>query len=1295
MKFSGVCMSGKVSEADLLEQHRAVLRAAPVGIGVVVNRVFTDVNERLCEMVGYAAAELIGKSARMLYPSDEEFEYVGREKYRLIQESGTGAVETRWKCRNETIIDVWLSSTPIDRANLERGVVFTVLDISAWKRDREALIAGEKKFRAYFESAPVGVFVVDANGVCLDANLAGATMLGYSVADAIGRNVADAFSPVDLATGLAEFAALKVTGNARVDIGLKRSDDALIFAHIDALRLDGNRFIGFLTDITEKTRLERALFDAHETFAKVFDNTFDIITITEFGTGRLIEANSSIERLARRSKSELLGKTPVEMGLWADPADFERFREILHRDGRVVGYETAFDTGENDGRIIGSVSSERMAIAGRDCVVTIVRNITERKNMESALAASVQRLRRYFESSPVGMFVANREGRYLDVNPAGCRMLGYSREEFLATSVFQLVAPESLTAAEEHFAKVVNEGHATGDFALHHCDGRTVHVRLDAVRLEDGTAIAFATDLTDHVYLENELRETRDRFRKVFESTMDAIAITVAGTGQILAVNECFERRTGYLRNELIGRRHEELGLWAKPEQLEPLREQMLEHGRITDAEVDFRSRSGENITGSVSAQLMEFYGHPCALIVIRDITERKRIEMELAASERRFRQLFDEMRTGFALHEIILDGEGKPADYRWLMVNPAFERLTGITADMCIGRNASEVIPELDPYWIETYGRVALTGEPEDMVQRASSIGRWYETRSYSPAPGLFAVLFHDVTDRMESEEIALAIRDMSVEIAASRDLAAALDVCLQSAVRVAEGDAGAVMLVGENGAFETVAHRGLPDDFADKLRVLGPDTEHVRLIAAGKPVFSTHAVLTRNWDKRLPPGAFRAVAVIPLVHEAKVVGCLTVVSFTRDEFAPRRREALVGAGSQIAQTIVRWRTENERLRLEEQLRAAAKMEAIGRLAGGVAHDFNNILTSIRGYAELLLRSVRDEDPMAEDLKEITKAADRAASLTQQLLAFSRKQIIEPRLIDLNEVIASSNRMLERMIGEDIELVFVPGAHLTAVRADPVQMEQVLINLGVNARDAMPAGGRLTIETANAVVDRDYASRNHDTSPGAYAMMSVRDTGHGMSDEVRERIFEPFFTTKEQGKGTGLGLATVYGIARQNGGFITVDSRPDESAEFRFYLPAIREGVRAAKTPEMPAAPGGAETILVVEDEDAVRRLARRVLERNGYHVIEAGSGDEALAIGDDVTIHLVLSDVVMPRMNGRELVERLLVRRPGLRVLFMSGYTEDAIARHGVLETGTAFVQKPFTAGDLARKVRETLDR
>ncbi len=1158
-------MSDRNPTPRLAEQHGAVLRAAPVGIGVVVNRIFVDVNERLCEMVGYTAGEIVGQSARILYPTDEEYEYVGREKYRLIAQSGTGAVETRWMRKDGAIIDVWLSSTPIDVSDLGRGVVFTALDISAWRRDREAVIAAERRFRRYFESAPLGVFIVDADGACVDVNPAGAFMLGYTVEDAIGRNVAEAFSPENYEIGVAHFEALKSRGEAQVDIGLRRSDDREIFVHIDALRLDHNRFIGFLTDITEKTRLEKELSEAHETFAKVFDNTFDVITISEFGTGRLIMANAAVERLAKRPRKELLGKTPVELGLWADAKDFERFQAILHRERRVVDYESTFDT-EEAGRITGSVSSERMEIAGQDCVVTIVRNITDRKRVESALASSEKRFRQYFDSSPVGIFVAEPQGRYLDVNPAGCRLLGYDRDEFLGISITDFVEPRSIDAAKAHFARVVTEGHATGDLALRHRDGRTVHVRLDAVRLDDETLIAFATDLTDHVYLEGELRETRDRFRNVFENTMDAIAIVIAGSGQILAVNEGLERRTGYSRSELIGRTHEELGLWARPEQLEPLRARMLEEGRIADAEVEFRARNGGIITGSVSAQLMEFYGHPCALIVIRDITERKRIEMELATSERRFRQLFDEMRTGFALHEIILDGQGRPVDYRWLMVNPAFERLTGLTAEMCVGRTAREVIPGLESYWIETYGRVALTGEPEDMVQRSSSIGRWYDTRSYSPAPGLFAVLFHDVTDRMETEEIASAIHDMSVEIAAAHDLESTLAVCLEGAVRVAEADAGAVLLRDETGTFRTVAHRGLPEDFVDKLRVLGPETEHVRLIAAGKPIFSTHAQLTRNWDARLDPGAFRAVGVIPLVHESKVVGCLTVVSFSRDEYAPRRREALIGAASQIAQTVVRWRAEQERVRLEEQLRAAAKMEAIGRLAGGVAHDFNNILTSIRGYAELLLKSVRDEDPMLEDLREITKAADRAASLTQQLLAFSRKQIIEPRVIDLNEVIASSARMLQRMIGEDIDLITVPGAHLESIKVDPVQMEQVLINLAVNARDAMPAGGRLTIETANAVVDRDYASRNADAVPGVYVMMSVRDTGHGMSDEVRERIFEPFFTTKEQGKGTGLGLATVYGIARQNGGFITVESRPGEGAQFRFYLPALREPVRATK---------------------------------------------------------------------------------------------------------------------------------
>jgi PAS domain S-box-containing protein len=387
------------------------------------------------------------------------------------------------------------------------------------------------------------------------------------------------------------------------------------------------------------------------------------------------------------------------------------------------------------------------------------------------------------------------------------------------------------------------------------------------------------------------------------------------------------------------------------------------------------------------------------------------------------------------------------------------------------------------------------------------------------------------------------------------------------------------------------------------------------------------------------------------------------------------------------------------ERKQIEEQFRQVQKFDAVGRLAGGIAHDFNNVLTVIIGLTSDLIETPTGAIPhhVRKDLEEIRLAGERAASLTQQLLAFSRKQIVRPMVLNLNTVVARIEMMLRRLIGEDIELRSMLADDLGRVRADAGQIEQVLVNLAVNARDAMPAGGKLTIETGNVALDREYARGHVSVAPGRYAMIAVSDTGVGIPPEVQARLFEPFFTTKELGRGTGLGLATVYGIVKQSGGNIWVYSEPDKGATFKIYLPLVDEPVAAAEPPRRAAeAQKGSETVLIVEDEEAVRALAGRTLLRDGYTVLEARSSEEALrlAAGHAGPIHLLLTDVVMPGMSGQLLARRLAGPHPDMKVIYMSGYTDNAIVHHGVLEAGLTLLQKPFTPKAVARLVREVLD-
>ncbi|MFO0650096.1 MAG: PAS domain-containing protein [Polyangiales bacterium] len=671
--------------------------------------------------------------------------------------------------------------------------------------------------------------------------------------------------------------------------------------------------------------------------------------------------------------------------------------------------------------------------------------------------------------------------------------------------------------------------------------------------------------------------------------------------------------------------------------------------------------------------------------IFFRDVSERRRAEEATRVSEARLRVLVEHAPASIALFD---------HDLRFLAHSRRYLTERNLPDVSLVGRLHREVFPTIPERWRETLRR-ALEGETlqsnDERVDRADGTQlriRWAVVpwRRGDGSIGGLLVFSEDLTTLHAAEAALSAQRQLSQAIIdGTPSYISALDTELRY-VLVNEPAARFLghsreSLIGKVGGFFLPEDRAaqLRSRFEEVLKTGESQIEEVTTEFNG----AMHCVLSMRYPLRDADGRISGVAAA----HTDITTQKRVEAELRASEA-RAREALTALEKALEVTR----------RTEEKLRQAQKMEAIGQLAGGVAHDFNNLLTVILGGTSEVLNTLHPSDPAYDDICEIEKAGQRAAALTRQLLAFSRKQVLTPRLVDLNELVRGAGRLLARVIGEDLELGLALAPKLDPCLIDPGQFEQVLLNLAVNARDAMPDGGSLLIETANVTLDDSYAREHPDVTPGPYVRLSVSDTGVGMSEEVRARLFEPFFTTKEVGRGTGLGLATVYGIVKQSGGAIWVYSEPGQGTTFKLYFPCAAGKASEARTSQSaPASNRGHETVLLVEDDDQVRAAVAIMLRRGGYHVIPAANGGEALLICEQHagTIHLLLTDVVMPKLNGRKVAERLVAMRPGLRVLFMSGYTENAIVHHGVLDAGLDFIARPISPGMLLEKVRELLDR
>lgn len=739
--------------------------------------------------------------------------------------------------------------------------------------------------------------------------------------------------------------------------------------------------------------------------------------------------------------------------------------------------------------------------------------------------------------------------------------------------------------------------------------------------------------------------------------------------GRYVFANAAASRAIGKSEAEILGRRDDDL---FPPEEARCLREEderVLATGKA-------EAREAFTSSGPVRRRLLlrkEPYrdagGRLRGVIgICRDITDEKRVREALSEAEADLRGVMG------AISDYLWSAEiGAGGEFRYRYLSPVIERVTGRPAEFYVAgpeRWLSTVHAEDRPRLERAQGR--LTG--------GRSTHEELEYRILLPNGTIRWVRDSVMVKRLEAGRLRLD--GVVTDISERKRGEEALERSEEHFRSLIENALDVITVLGHDG---TVKYASPSVE-----RVLGHRPEDL----AGRSVFE----LVHPDDL----GNVRAMLQIAV----KTLGPLDSleIRFLQKNGTWRNLEVVgkyVVDGSQFGSLVLNARDLTDRKELEQQLRQSQKMEAVGRLAGGVAHDFNNILTAILGYSELLAVRLAADPEALEEVEEIRKGGERATALTRQLLAFSRKQMLEPTVLDLNELVENLENMLRRLIGEDIRLATSLDPHLHAVRADAGQMEQVVLNLTVNARDAMPHGGALVLETANVELDGSYTREHRGSSSGDHVMICVRDTGVGMDEDTKLHVFEPFFTTKEKGKGTGLGMATVYGIVKQSGGYISIESTPGEGTTVRVYLPRVNAAARPpAPAPEAGRPPAALrrdrETVLLAEDETAVRALARRLLEGKGFTVLEATDGQEALEVArrHEGGIALLLTDVVMPELDGLELASRLKFLRPGIKVVFMSGYTEDGALSHGLLKDGSGFLRKPFTPEALLRKIDETLD-
>jgi PAS domain S-box-containing protein len=1286
-------------------RYRRLFEAARDGILILdaVTLKITDVNPFMLELLGFPSDWVLNKELWEIgFFADKE---ASKAAFVELQRAGYLRYDDLpLRSSNGVIREVEFISSVYE----ENGVPIiqcNIRDITEQKQIEKTRSAIEQNYQTLFEHAPDGILIADAESYYLDANAVMCSMLGYTRDELIGLHASDIVVPEEVSQIDKALELIDSGSGYNREWKFRRKDGTSFTGEVMVTVMPESNLMAVIRDTTERRRVDNERRIIFEIISGSITTTKldDFFKLVHRSISQVVYAENCFVMLHDPSTDM------VSFEFWVDRRDpkpapkrrgkgFARYAMdqgvpllLSKADSKILR-----DRGEAEQ--IGSVSASWLGVPlrtpSRSLGVLVLQHYEdenaynphdleflsfigdqialaiERKLAQEALGESEERYRSVVETASDAIITIDEESTILFVNSAAEKIFGYTVAE-LTGSPLTMLMPANLVdrhnAGVERY-KQTGQKHVRWDYLElpgMHRSGQEIPLSLSFSEFTLRGRHYFTgiiSDLTARKLSAAALRESEERYRDMVQNAIDII-YTHDLQGNYTSVNRAAERILGYTEEECITMNMAQV---VAPEYLE-------EAGRMIAAKL-----AGED-TGPYDLEVIVAGGSRVALEIntrviyengiavsiqgiARDITERKRADDALRESDEKFNDLADNITDAFWV---------RSPDMRELQyVSPAFEDIWGRSVESLYADPhlwVDFILPEDRERVVSAFG--GLTGDKPSLdieyrIVRPDGTIRWIRGRGFQV--------------RNDAGEL---IRNVGIitDISARRRAEMALAVAEEKYRSLFENAVGGIFQSTPEGTFIS-ANPAMA-------RILGFESPE-ELIGLRRDIGSQHYV-EKNCRKELEE----------LLEEHGVVIGFECEVYRRDLsriWTQENIRVVRDADGRVIRYEGSIEDITERKHLEDKFRQSQKMEAIGLLAGGVAHDFNNLLTAILGYSDLTLRKLRTDDPLSANVKEIRNAGERAAALTNQLLAFSRKQILEPRVHNLNKVIAEIEKMLRRIIRESIEFQTILDPRLGNIKADPGQIEQVIMNLAVNARDAMPNGGRFTIETQNECLDKSPARGHIALKPGSYIKMTVSDTGQGMAPEIRRRIFEPFFTTKGPGKGTGLGLSTVHGIVTQSGGDITVESEIGKGTSFVIYLPRVDEPAKAAMwVNETEEDSSGTGTILLVEDEELVRSLVRTILTGIGYKVLEAASGKAALAICESYTdpIDLLLTDMVMPGMGGSELGTRVAGLRPEIKTLFMSGYTEEAIIHSGSVNTGVAFIEKPFTLDSLARKVREVI--